>query len=232
MGLTVNLIQNLDLLIFDIDGVLVDVRTSYRQAIKLTAEHFSKQDVSHSDIQALKNESGYNNDWDLTQELLKRLGFTPDREEIVDYFQNIYWGNNGDGLIKDEAWLLDKTVFDSIKAKFKLAVFTGRPREEAEFVLKNNGIYDSIEMLVAMEDVQNGKPDPEGMNAILKELNINPDTACYFGDTYDDMRCAVRANVTAIAVLAPGADRSSMEKNFKEAGAVELLSSINDMLKI
>ncbi|MEK6869746.1 MAG: histidinol-phosphate transaminase, partial [Nanoarchaeota archaeon] len=62
------------LLIFDIDGVLVDVSKSYRVAIKQTVEHFTGKEITLDEIQALKNRGGYNNDWDATEELIKEKG--------------------------------------------------------------------------------------------------------------------------------------------------------------
>src|SRR3989338_2424146 len=56
------------LLIFDIDGVLVDVSKSYRAAIKQTVEHFTGKEITLEEIQALKNKGGYNNDWDAAEE--------------------------------------------------------------------------------------------------------------------------------------------------------------------
>ena len=44
-----------DLIIFDIDGVLVDIRNSYRMAIKETYRHFSGKEVSPEEIQSHKN---------------------------------------------------------------------------------------------------------------------------------------------------------------------------------
>ncbi len=68
----------IDALIFDMDGVLIDVSRSYRQAIIQTVDLFfttglglSTEDASlslidNNDISALKLAGGFNNDWDIT----------------------------------------------------------------------------------------------------------------------------------------------------------------------
>jgi len=68
----------IDALIFDMDGVLVDVSHSYRQAIIQTVELFFNiglglgyEDktltlLNNEDIDALKMAGGFNNDWDIT----------------------------------------------------------------------------------------------------------------------------------------------------------------------
>jgi HAD superfamily phosphatase len=76
-----NLMLKLDVLIFDIDGVLIDVSESYRSAIRQTVQIYletvmgltacDSELVSRDDIAALKLAGGFNNDWDLTTALLK-----------------------------------------------------------------------------------------------------------------------------------------------------------------
>src|SRR3989339_1184219 len=93
------------LLIFDIDGVLVDVSKSYRLAIKKTVEYFTGRSTSFEEIQEYKNKGGLNNDWDLTEAIIKAKGESVDKKKIIKKFQNYY--NN---LINNEKWLLDRRI--------------------------------------------------------------------------------------------------------------------------
>ena len=97
--------------LFDMDGVLVDVSRSYREAVRQTVFHFSGQDVSTGEIQAVKNKGGYNNDWDLSLKLLQDRGFKLSKGEVVDAFQKIYLGRDFNGLIRNETWILKKDLF-------------------------------------------------------------------------------------------------------------------------
>lgn len=64
--------MKIDSLIFDCDGVLVDVGRSYRKAVQLTANYFLGQNlIKLSDINIIKGLTGYNNDWDTTYALIK-----------------------------------------------------------------------------------------------------------------------------------------------------------------
>lgn len=72
-----------DLLIFDVDGVLVDVSMSYRQAIEQTVQTYfetclglkkgHRNLVTKEDISLFKSIGGFNNDWDLTSALILYL---------------------------------------------------------------------------------------------------------------------------------------------------------------
>lgn len=71
----------LDVLVFDIDGVLIDVSESYRNATRQTVQLYLETClglppwrgdlISHEDVAAFKLVGGFNNDWDLTTGILK-----------------------------------------------------------------------------------------------------------------------------------------------------------------
>ncbi len=73
----------MDLLIFDMDGVLIDVSKSYRETIRQTVliylrmclgfETGTRGLISKEDIALFKSAGGFNNDWDLTSGLLLYL---------------------------------------------------------------------------------------------------------------------------------------------------------------
>ena len=62
----------MDLLIFDMDGVLVDVTDSYRETICATVKYFSGVEVTKAQIQDWKNQGGWNDDWRLSQHMIGR----------------------------------------------------------------------------------------------------------------------------------------------------------------
>ncbi len=58
--------MQVDAVVLDIDGVLVDVADSYRRAIVESVDRVCGKTVDRDAIQAFKNAGGFNNDWDLT----------------------------------------------------------------------------------------------------------------------------------------------------------------------
>ncbi|HLG23795.1 MAG TPA: histidinol-phosphate transaminase [Candidatus Nanoarchaeia archaeon] len=209
-------------LIFDIDGVLVDVSKSYRAAIQKTCEYFANSQVSSKEIQNYKNKGGLNNDWDLTEAIIRAKGVYVKKEKIIRKFQQFY------GKLKNkEKWMLKKKILEQLSKKYRLAILTGRPRKEAACVLRKNGATRYFKIIVAMEDVSKQKPNPEGFLKILK--NPNRENAFYFGDTIDDMKAAVLANINAVGVLPPQ-DKSAFLKNIlSKNGAIRVLDSINEL---
>ncbi|MBN1349419.1 histidinol-phosphate transaminase [candidate division KSB1 bacterium] len=219
-------------LLFDMDGVLVDVSNSYRMAIKLTAEYFSGGAVSLAEIQELKDRGGYNNDWDLTEAIIKSRGKTINRKEIVDQFQRFYLGKNFDALLANERWLFKSKVLDTLSTKFKLGIVTGRPRVEAMHALERYGVKRYFDVVIAMEDVPEDKqkPDPMGVKMAIRQLGVR--RAAYLGDTIDDIKAAAGASAIPVAVITEQNQRSALLNAFKQHGATYILKNVNEIVEV
>ncbi|SEW12159.1 TIGR01548 family HAD-type hydrolase [Halobacterium jilantaiense] len=58
--------MDVDAVVLDVDGVLVDVADSYRRAIVDAVEHVYGDTIEKADVQQFKDAGGFNNDWTLT----------------------------------------------------------------------------------------------------------------------------------------------------------------------
>ncbi len=213
------------LLVFDIDGVLVDVSKSYRLAIKETAEYFTGKNISFEEIQEYKNRGGLNNDWDLTEIIIKDNGKSADKKKIIKKFQYYY-----KKLTNNEKFLLDKRILKSLYERYTLAILTGRPRKETYSVLKKNKVANCFSTIITMEEVIKQKPFPDGLLKILNRYT-NSD-AYYFGDSIDDVKVAISANVKPIGVLPPQ-DKSTLLQNLlMKNGAKIVINNINEIMEV
>jgi len=182
-----------DGLIFDMDGVIVDVSRSYREAIRQTASYFLKRNVLMSEVYEIKNKVGMNNDWDATYSLINKS--TISYESVKAYFQKIYLG----GLIDNEKLLISKQTLQLLKNKYKkLGIATGRPKKEAEYVIKKNKLETIFDCVIALEDVSNSKPSPDSIQAVIKKLNLKQ--TVYIGDSPSDVLAAKAARIPSIFV--------------------------------
>ena len=114
------------LIVFDMDGVLAEVTASYRAAIIETVAHFTGRRITNDFVQQYKNAGGWNNDWALSQKIAADLGVEGQYQTVVDYFNQIFIGSNGDGLIRRESWIPEPGLLDRLSSRFGLAIFTGR----------------------------------------------------------------------------------------------------------
>jgi len=208
--------------IFDIDGVVRDVSNSYRRALADTVEHFTQSAYrpSHADIDRLKGEGIWNNDWEASRELVyrhfeaqgqARSAVGLDYCSLVDFFQRRYRGDDlenpdhWNGYIIQEPLLLQPTYLEHLtRAGIPWGFFSGATRGSACFVLeKRLGLRSPV--LVAMEDAP-GKPDPTGLFQALQQLEaffpevsqvetpqLARATVVYVGDTVADMQTVEKA---------------------------------------
>lgn len=82
----------------------------------------------------------------------------------------------------------------------KLAILTGKDRQRTLQILKHFAIDHFFDIVVASDQLQHSKPDPEGMNYVLQALDTVAADMVMVGDAVSDVLCAQRAGVTAIAV--------------------------------
>jgi HAD superfamily phosphatase len=219
------------LLVFDMDGVLVDVTESYRETIQRTVEHFTRRRISRTEIQDWKNRGGWNDDWALSHRLITDAGVNVDYQAVVDYFNSIFHGNGSDGLILRERWIAGDGLFERLAARFQLAVFTGRLRWEAELTLRRCAPHLRFEPIVGCDDVARPKPAPDGLRKICAEHPAK--RRWYVGDTVDDARCAREAGVPFIGIAAPATPRyDDLVAVLKAEKAVAVLDDINQLEQV
>jgi len=212
------------MLVFDMDGVLVDVTESYRETIVLTVKHFTHQTISRDSIQDYKNQGGWNNDWLLSQKICQDLGVEVPYATVVEYFNHLFLDQ---GLIHRERWLPREGLLDRLAERFEFAIFTGRTTQEAEITLEREGVRDRF-LLVSSNDVECEKPAPDGL---LKIGKLRPSKKLlYIGDTVDDARCAKAAYVPFIGIAARHSPRrEELVELLRLEGAIQVIEDINEI---
>jgi histidinol-phosphate aminotransferase len=196
---------------FDMDGVLIDTSDSYDKCIMETVKYFTKKSITASNISNLRSKGGFNNDWDLSQGLIKQLGFGVELIIIIDKFQDYYqvYKNNEVNLLTDKS-LINKA--------YTTAIITGRPKAEAHAGVKQLGI--TPDYIISADDVSQQKPSPEGIDWLKNKVGKSHMWFC--GDTVDDMQAGVAADCLCVGI---GADRDNLYK----AGADIVLENINQL---
>jgi HAD superfamily phosphatase len=216
------------IVLFDIDGVVRDVAQSYRRALADTVAHFTDDCCrpTPSQIDALKGEGIWNNDWEASQELIYRFWESQgksrtdsplDYPAIVAFFQSKYRGTdsvNWNGYICNEPLLVSREYFATLTdAQIPWGFVSGATRGSAEFVLKSRLCLEDP-VLIAMEDAP-GKPDPQGVLMAVDLLaahhsHLDRLPLIYVGDTVADIHTALRArshrpqaNCLGVGILPP-----------------------------
>jgi HAD superfamily phosphatase len=247
------------IVVFDIDGVVRDVSGSYRRAIADTVEHFTGAIYRPAsvEIDLLKSEGVWNNDWEASQELVyryfesqgqERSQVALDYDTLVAFFQSRYRGpdpENWTGYICSEPLLLQPSYLDSLTlAGILWGFFSGATRGSANYVLERRlGLQNPV--LISMEDAP-GKPDPTGLFATVDQLKQRYQLdvempIIYVGDTVADMYTVQKARTLqpartwiGVGILPPHVQeiserREAYEEILKEAGATKIFHNVEQL---
>lgn len=215
-------------IIFDVDGVLVDTRGSFQRTTLETVKFFTGKRVTRSELHRWKNTPGYNDDWKLSTAWVRSLGGDFDYDEVKRKFVELYWGKNQNGNVRKEKWLLPRTALRRLARRAELAIFTGRIWKELDYTLDRNKVRKFFKTIITVQEVKLPKPDPEGL---LKILNgRNPEDALYVGDNVDDALAAQAAHIPFVGVLPRrGAERRFRVARLRELHALSILPNIRDL---
>jgi HAD superfamily phosphatase len=206
------------------------------------------------DIDRLKSEGIWNNDWEASQELIyryfelqgkQRSAIALNYSEIVHFFQARYRGTdpiNWNGYITTEPILIQTEYTELLDThQIGCGFFSGATRGSAEYILKQRlGLQNPV--LVAMEDAP-GKPDPTGLIAAIKQIEFNHNSipVLYVGDTVADMYTIVTAREIqperswiGVGVLPPHVQSDpefseAYTTKLKQAGAAIVYSNVQQL---
>ena len=210
-SIEINSLNNIGVILFDIDGVIRSVENSYRLSLKKTVYKFCGWEPSYQDIDNAKNEGIWNNDWDLSLELIKRNIQTnnskikqPQREEIISCFEDFYFGGDPNqdskdwsGFIRNEELLVRKELFTFLSAnRINWGFVSGAESASAKFILEKR-LQLISPPLIAMGDAPD-KPDPQGFIYLAKKLSKDKLGSsnlpiAYVGDTIADVQTVLNA---------------------------------------
>ena len=216
------------ILIFDVDGVLVDVRESYWRSGLQTVRELTGKKPTWKELYERKRKPGNNDDWRMVARWATTLGVPTSYEEARVAFQPFYWGRDGQpGNVTKEKLLVTPKLIEKWGKGRELNLFTGRTRREFAYTFDRWPAAKLFRTIVTMDDAKK-KPHPEGLRIILDGRDRA--TALYVGDNIDDALAAKAAGVPFLAILSKKEpDYRQRAKKFRELGALGLLERARDL---
>lgn len=205
-------------ILFDLDGTIIDTNEliieSFLHALKgVVPDTFSREDIIPKMGLTLKHQ----------------LQLFSGREEVDD-LTKAYRSYN---LSKhDEMVTLFPGVAETIpllrEQGIKLGVVTTKMRDSTERALNLLGIYDAMDVIVTLDDVENAKPHPEPVLKAIRALGSEPAATLMVGDSAADIESAAAAGATPVGV----AWSLKGEEVLKDAGAKHILTDMKQLFTI
>ena len=179
-------------LIFDLDGTLIDSKLDLALSVNATLEHMGRAALPHETIY------GYVGDGApmLVRRALGAGTTDADVDAGLPYFLSYY-----------RAHMLDNTVtypgvregLESLRDR-PMAVLTNKPVRFSQAILDGLGIASYFRYVYGGNSFPTKKPDPEGVNVLLRDLAVGPREAMMVGDSDVDVRTARNAGTWACGV--------------------------------
>lgn len=178
------------LIIFDLDGTLVDSCRDLAAAVNRMRGHFNLPALPVATITRYIGNG--------VRMLVSRAleGTSVDIDEALRVQAPLY-----------KAHLVDETVLypgvldglGSLRARgHLLAVATNKPAEATEIILSHFGIRDHFFSVLAGGTFPVLKPEPDMLTAIMAEAGMKPSETWMVGDNYTDLEAARRAGVNSV----------------------------------
>ncbi len=210
-------IPDIDLVVFDKDGTLIDLHhywyTMVRYRAKMICEYLRLTD---NDFENLMNVMGVNTKHKCVKpegpvgqkkreivmmaavDYLKSIGSPEKIEMCREIFTRVdkFSISNLKDIVKPVEGLF--STFDAVKgASCKIAIATSDITNRVWLVMNHLGLKDKVDVVVGSDRVIREKPHPETIEMILEELQITSENSIIVGDTRADLEMGINAGLRA-----------------------------------
>jgi phosphoglycolate phosphatase len=191
-----NHFSNVRVLIFDLDGTLIDSKLDLALSVNAMLEYMSRVPLAHETIYSLVGNGA---------PVLVRRSLTEGAEgEVTDadvdrglaYFLSYY-----------HTHMLDNTVaYPGVREGLDLlagramAVLTNKPVNFSKGILDGLGLSRYFRFVYGGNSFERKKPDPIGVQVLLRDLDSSQQDAMMVGDSDVDVRTARNAGIWACGV--------------------------------
>ena len=210
------------IIIFDVDGVLIDVTKSYHYSIYDAVKYFSKE-KPREELLDIKFSFNINNDWDASvagilyaesglplpefkeiflpysQSLEEMYKFAikkgiklPEYDQLVKVFEDFYHEHR-----EKEEMIFPYDVLERMRKKSDiLGVITGRPFDDLDYSFKKFDLYKYFDYIITEDDIPQPhlrKPSSYPLKLFFEKVDFdNP--VFYIGDTRADQKMVENFN--------------------------------------
>jgi pyrophosphatase PpaX len=168
--------MNVNTILFDLDGTLIDTNELIISSFMHTLDHFYPNQYTREDVHAFMGPPLYDTFVKMDKDRV---------DEMVQYYRDYNISNHDvfvtefEGVMEAVQWLYEQN--------YKLGIVTTKQRNTVMMGLKLTKLDKFFDVVVTIDDVEHAKPHPEPIEKALIQLNAKPEETLMIGDNHHDI---------------------------------------------
>ena len=213
-----------ELIIFDLDGTLINSIPDLTDALNHTASLFERKGFTEADITKMVGAG--------VSKLIERAFETTKGENLFDEVFGVfleYYNKHHSRL----SYLYDgveKELSRLHKSGKKLAILSNKLDRFTKQIAKDFGIEKHFSIVLGATDELKPKPSGEAINFILEKLGISKEMALMVGDSQPDIMAAKDAGIDCVAVTY-GYRPEEILKEFNPGFMISRISKLKEIIE-
>lgn len=184
----------MDLVIFDLDGTLIDSKLDLAHAVNATRCHMGMAPLDHERVYSYVGNGA---------PILIRKALGPEAseeqvEEALEFFLEYYRDHMLDYTLPYPG--VREALEQLHQAGISMAVLTNKPVRFSREIVKGLGMAHYFRQVYGGNSFDRKKPDPMGVQALMLECGAAPERTLIVGDSAVDIKTARNAGVMSIGV--------------------------------
>ena len=195
------------LVIFDLDGTLLDTLEDIAQSCNDTLEAFG---FGREEEQEYRYHVGSG-----ARKLIENVTYLPSTDPLVDkmlmLFEEIYASQYADNTAPYSG--VEEMLVSLQSSGVKLAILSNKPDGFVKDCVKMFLPSFNFEVVLGEIEGMERKPSNDGVDFIVKTLHVNKDEVLFVGDTKIDMQTSVNSKVDGCGVTWGFRDEDELREN-------------------
>ena len=195
MNENVNRFSTVRALIFDLDGTLIDSKLDLALAINAMLDHMGRAQHVHETIFGFVGNGA-------ETLVRKSLGEGATEEEVkrgLAYFLSYYRSHMLDNTVLYPGVVEALERFRQLE-QYSMAVYTNKPVHFSRAIIEGLNLSRYFVSVYGGNSFEKKKPDPMGIEVLLREMQASPKEAMMVGDSQVDMKTARNSGIFACGV--------------------------------